>query len=599
MVPEGARRISEEASAGRLRRTDYLLLGLFCFLLFGYAMVGGRPLTMHEAVLPQSAREMLADGDWIVPKSGGRPWLERPPLPQWITVAVAWVSGRGDREWIVRLPPALMGTAAVLLVAWMAAGWFGRTVGLLSSFLLATMFEFTSYAWLAEPDIFLCALVALAIALFARIEFFAAPRGAAEDQRFLGGRPWPVLAFFAALGVTNLVKGLLFGPAMVLIPVCGFLAWNADRRQIARYMWLWGWLLCAAIAAAWPLAAWVRYPDVLEVWRFDHLGRLSGSYTAINKPGWYSLTTLPWEMAPWTLFVLLGLWRSAGRAFHERNSPERFLWCWAILPVVVFSLPAGKHHHYMLHLLAPWAVLGALGLVDLRDWIFGRPGWARYRLAAAALVGVSGVVALWGWRPSVPGPRWVVLALLLVWIAWSAVFGWALWRARSGLAMGVVLAAIVGAYWAIFTYSLPPRDQVLEDTGFLQQVRALKRSEVPLMVNADLNSMDLFRTLFYLDSGAATLHNLTYLQDERIHSAQVYVITRARDEATIAKLGTAEVLLQSRRSRRETSPADRLTLFHLRFREDLGRGPAPARISPMQAMSRAEGPYLVPPPRRN
>ncbi len=57
---------------------DYLLLTLFCAVLFGTALVGGRYLTMHEAVLPQSAKEMYATGEWIVPTSAGRPWLERP-----------------------------------------------------------------------------------------------------------------------------------------------------------------------------------------------------------------------------------------------------------------------------------------------------------------------------------------------------------------------------------------------------------------------------------------------------------------------------------------------------------------------------------------
>jgi 4-amino-4-deoxy-L-arabinose transferase-like glycosyltransferase len=115
------------------------------------------------------------------------------------------------------------------------------------------------------------------------------------------------VAFFAVLGLTNFVKGVAFGPAMVLIPAAGFLAWNWDRRQMGRYLWLWGWVLFIGIAAAWPLAAWTRYPDVAELWAVDHLGRLSGTYTAINQPAWYYLTTLPWEMAPWTPFALVGL----------------------------------------------------------------------------------------------------------------------------------------------------------------------------------------------------------------------------------------------------------------------------------------------------
>jgi hypothetical protein len=47
-----------------------------------------------------------------------------------------------------------------------------------------------------------------------------------------------------------------------------------------------------------------------------------------------------------------------------------------------------------------------------------------------------------------------------------------------------------------------------------------------------------------------------------------------------------EVVLQSERTRREASPKDRLTLFHLRFDDNLPRIPMQARISPMEAMNR-------------
>src|SRR5258708_17893857 len=110
----------------RLRGADYLLLASFCFLLFGYSMVSGRPLSLQEAGLPQTSGEMMANHDWLIPRSGGRPWLERPPLPHWITVAVSAALGqRCDRVWVVRLPAALAGTIVVLLVAWMASRWFG------------------------------------------------------------------------------------------------------------------------------------------------------------------------------------------------------------------------------------------------------------------------------------------------------------------------------------------------------------------------------------------------------------------------------------------------------------------------------------------
>src|SRR5579864_8027981 len=113
-------------SRRRLAPGDYALLTLLALLLFGYCAFSGKALTMHEARLPECSREMLASGDWLLPHSGVRPWLERPPFPHWIELATGHVFGRLDNVWIVRLPSALMGWLTLLLVAWTAARLFGR-----------------------------------------------------------------------------------------------------------------------------------------------------------------------------------------------------------------------------------------------------------------------------------------------------------------------------------------------------------------------------------------------------------------------------------------------------------------------------------------
>src|SRR5580692_10713176 len=95
--------------ASRPNRADYFLVGLFTFILFGYAGISGRPLTMHEARLPQTSREMKAAGELLLPHSGIRPWLERPPLPHWIVIASMEIFQRDDSVWVVRLPSAIMG----------------------------------------------------------------------------------------------------------------------------------------------------------------------------------------------------------------------------------------------------------------------------------------------------------------------------------------------------------------------------------------------------------------------------------------------------------------------------------------------------------
>src|SRR6266550_3951258 len=171
MIDAGGRAVETEQKEA-LRSIDLGWLGLLCILLFGYSMVSGRPLSLHEARLPELSREMMRSGDWLIPRSGGRPWLERPPLPHWVTIAVSAMLGqRSDQVWVVRLPAALAGMLVVLLTAWVAARWFGRWVGICSGLILATSYEFYAYSSLAEDDIFLAALVMTAMALFVKLEF--------------------------------------------------------------------------------------------------------------------------------------------------------------------------------------------------------------------------------------------------------------------------------------------------------------------------------------------------------------------------------------------------------------------------------------------
>src|SRR5262249_61242210 len=68
-----------------LRSSDYLLLALLCAALAAPALLDGRWLTTHEATHCLNVREMFDSGNWLIPTYGGRPWLERPPVPHWLT----------------------------------------------------------------------------------------------------------------------------------------------------------------------------------------------------------------------------------------------------------------------------------------------------------------------------------------------------------------------------------------------------------------------------------------------------------------------------------------------------------------------------------
>ncbi|MBI1830368.1 MAG: glycosyltransferase family 39 protein, partial [Planctomycetes bacterium] len=280
-----------------LQRWDYLWVGLYTLALYAIVLAVGGPLTLHEGVLSQTTKAMLANHDWLVPRYGDAPWLERPPLPQWIACAICTLIGHCDAEWNVRIGPALAGLVTVLLATWLAGRLFGRGVGLLSGLALATMYNFVRYSTLAEADIVLAPIVAGVLACYAllEVEDGSGPATDAnttpvpESQNFFAGRPWPVLGFFVLLGMTNLVKGLVFGMVIALAPIAAYQLWNHRGSSLAiflgffawavlaklagwrsafglaplalfmlgniglftRYLWLWGWLAFAAVALPW------------------------------------------------------------------------------------------------------------------------------------------------------------------------------------------------------------------------------------------------------------------------------------------------------------------------------------------------------------
>ena len=581
-----------------MRRRDYALLVLLGVLLFGHSAISGKPLSMHEARLPQTSLEMLASGEWLFPHSGERPWLERPPLPHWFEIALGHAMGRLDKVWIVRIPPALMGLASILGLGWMTARLFGRETGLLAAIATATMYEFTFYAGQAEDDIFLAALVIACFALFAASEFPAERSDSQPRTHFLGNRQPSVWAFFIVLGLTNLAKGPLVGAVLVISATGTFLLLSRERQRIFRYVWLWGWILFVVIGFAWPLAAYRAYPSILENWQWDYSGTFG------HEPAWNYLVALLWTAAPWTLAMLIGCAITFRDALREPHSPRRFVWCLAMVPLFVLSIQARKHHHYLLPLLPAWGILAALGTQQMSRWIFENPPLLRATRNGLLYLGLLGTLALSAatyWQ-LLPGPAWALVGLAIVWITGVATVGSGVAN-RNGPRMiaGLLVLIVFVNAWAQSVLGTADESQ-WDDVSLAQRTRSTVPADKPLMIEA-FGSMDFFRFQFYSRPDAQLIHNITFLRDQRITAQEIYVLARfSRRHFIQNELGDFEIIDQSARSRRETSSEDRWSLFRVRFKPGLVRYPVPT-VSALQAMDRGTGanagPYCGPAPEKS
>src|SRR5258705_4777020 len=346
-----------------LRPLDKLLIIIFgCSLLL--TGLGMRTLTRHEVLAAYPAKEMLLYSHWIVPMYAGIPRTAKPPGMNWIIAGVMDLF-HSESEFVVRLPSALAGVATALMMASFAAKHYGRRIGIISGLMLLTIAYVLIQARLAESDMLLTALVCAAMVIFA-----SGPVAEAENsstapktfrQQILAWRP---IAFYLLAGLTFLLKGFV-GPAFILLGTITYTAIQRDRRAAYFLLNPLGILFFLDLVAVWPVLAYLKYPSILESWRFEQLGRLTGERG--SDPFYFYLYSIPGSLLPWTPPMIIGAWIALKTGQHRRPLNRLFI-CWFIPGVILLSLSSFKHQHYAFPLLPPLAVLGAVGLLQYIDY---------------------------------------------------------------------------------------------------------------------------------------------------------------------------------------------------------------------------------------
>ena len=326
------------------------------------------------------------------------PYSQKPPLYFWLAAAAGFVSGRVD-EVAARLPSALAGVACVMGTVWIAAlARMNRASGWLAAALLATSFRFAFSARRAQLDVLLCSFELLAIALFLLLE---TRRGGIEKAR---DHPGLIAGLHAALGAAALVKGPVGWLPLLVFAV--YLAWEGRLAGFRRLVPLWSWLLSIAPLALWIAAATALAPDgfARDAVGTNVFARFFAG-TSHARPFYYYAYQLPLDFVPWTLLLpsaAVAVWRStravpdAARASEPlqdgvaAGSFARFLLSWILVPLVFFSLSAGKRGLYLLPIFPALALAIVFGLALARGPEQLDPVPRRRR----ALVGAAAAVAI-------------------------------------------------------------------------------------------------------------------------------------------------------------------------------------------------------------
>jgi 4-amino-4-deoxy-L-arabinose transferase-like glycosyltransferase len=376
----------------RRRVVPLAILFTLWLVIFGLAAATPALLDDADATHAQAAQSMLRTGDWITLHVNGVRYLEKPPLPYWISA----ISLRlfGQTSFAIHLPLALTVLALSLLGFFWAERAFrpsgyGERASLYTGLFVLTSAGVFLFTRIFIPDALLSLL--LAVALYAALRALDDPTTRSRRYAYV---------MWVALACAVLTKGFvaiifLTGALAIYLPL---------TNQLSRWRRLHpltGSLLFLLIAAPWHILAALRNPAIPIpsglgfparagwAWFYlynEHIARFFGhriphDYNKLPGALYWSLHIV-W-LFPWSLFAPAALvlaWHNRHRlqfALESRRTDHRtltfaqhsvlLLSIFSVLILVFFSLSTNQEY-YTFPLYLPLLLLLAAALAHIEHF---------------------------------------------------------------------------------------------------------------------------------------------------------------------------------------------------------------------------------------
>jgi 4-amino-4-deoxy-L-arabinose transferase-like glycosyltransferase len=311
-------------------------------------------LDPDEGRYAEIPREMLESGDFITPRLNYVKYFEKPPLFYWLTAGSMALFGQ--KEWAVRLVPAVAGFLTLLLVMGLGKRIFDGRTGVMAAWIYLTSIIPTVLARLPIIDgVFSLILTAT------WGTWWLGYKAQTKPSRSV----WYCTSW-ACLGLAVMTKGIA-AIALTGLIVGGFIICRRDWRALLSMAWVPGLLIFAVIVVPWHWAVSAENPGFFHFYIVvQHFARLVSHEHA--KPFWFFIAIFPFGMFLWVAFFSRAAAKSFREAFKAVRSPRTnggqgesilFLVIWVAGVIGLFSLSKGKIIPYILPAYPAMALLMA------------------------------------------------------------------------------------------------------------------------------------------------------------------------------------------------------------------------------------------------
>lgn len=347
------------------------------------------------------AREMLETHDWVTPRLYGQPWFEKPVLYYW--GAALCFKLLGVSETAARLPSAISALFATLGLAWLAWRIYGVETARFLLVVLPTTAAMIGFSRAAAPDMPFAAMLTLAMVSAAVVVGLAQhPQASASQVRVSRVSLAGLVAFGFFIGAAVLAKG----PAAIILAGGATLLWALATKRWRDALRLAHPIAIAAFCATalpWYLLCARRNPEFLRIFILEHnFARFLTPVFQHVQSFWFFVPVILLGILPWTA-VLAVITRHILRVDSAKTifrSPLWFSGCWALVPIIFFSLSKSKLPGYVLPSFPPLILLFARELVPAK---LGRPRGARWLVFAQAALFLGIGIAAAALQGRIPG----------------------------------------------------------------------------------------------------------------------------------------------------------------------------------------------------
>jgi 4-amino-4-deoxy-L-arabinose transferase-like glycosyltransferase len=390
-------------------------------------------------------REMLASGDWVTPRLTDLKYFEKPPFQYWLTALSFQLFGVD--EWTARLPAALAGFLAMLMIGYTGYRLWNARTGLLAATVLAGSWAYFLAAQYLTLDMMLTSCLTSSLCCFLLAQKESSPSRA---KAWMSGA-------WAAAALAVLSKGLV----SVVLPGITLLMYVLIRRNgaiLRRINFVFGVALFGLITMPWFVAVQLRNPEFFHFFFIhEHIERFSAA--GHHRPGawWYYIPIIVVGLLPWTPAIIKETLnsRKGDRNSTSGFSPELFCALWAIAVVLFFSASQSKLPAYILPALPAIALLFAERIHTRGGRSLNWSAWGT-ALIGFALIGLIASLshfkqfAQLGEEAAAQIPWLYGAAITLVITGFSAL--WALRIPNKLPGMGLMLAGTLCSWNLVFGY---------------------------------------------------------------------------------------------------------------------------------------------------